>query len=264
MSAKKANNKRPIITGIAAVLVIVVVGVGGFVGLKAYQKYQEDKIYAPGDTVGFPDFDFRITKAEFKPVNLPIDEETVAKYGPLDEHENCDTFSKENTYWRAWDGDVNAPWVKLGPSSYNICIRRNDSRDEINKYASSNKQFVVDYSFTAKSSVDTSKLTVWIEADSGRQLAKQVDAFNANQFFEGGAQELTDPLGGAPAPWYPDELPQKYIPFFKSELGGGINKGLIRSGYAYTDIRNSENSVDIKVTYKKDGKDQVRIVRVNK
>lgn len=260
----KTKNINPVAASVIAVLVVAALGVGGFFGVKAYEKHQEDKIYAAGDTVSFPDFDFKVTKAEFKPVNLPVDQKTVAKYGALNKQEDCDTFSKENTYWKAWDGDINAPWVKYGPSPYNICIRRNDSRDEINKYTSNNKQFVVDYSVTAKSGVDTSKLTVWIEADSGRQLAKQVDAFNANQFFEGGAQELVEPLGGAPAPWYPDELPQEYIPFFKSDLGGDINKGLTRAGYAYTDIRNSENSVDIKVTYKKDGTDQVRIVRINK
>lgn len=260
----KTKKINPIVASVIAILVVAILGVGGFFGVKAYEKYQEDKIYAAGDTVGFPDFDFKVTKAEFKPVNLPVDEKTVAKYGSLNKQENCDTFSKENTYWKAWDGDINAPWVKYGPSPYNICIRRNDSRNEINKYSSSNKQLVVDYSVIAKSTVDTSKLTVWIEADSGRQLAKQVDAFNANQFFEGGAQELVEPIGGAPAPWYPDELPQKYIPLYKSNLGGDINKGLTRTGYAYTDIRNSENSVDIKVTYKKDGKDQVRIVRINK
>lgn len=260
----KTKKINPILVSLIAVVVIAALGAGVFFGLGAYQKHQEDKVYSTGDVVSFPDFDFKVTKAEFNPVNLPVDQKTVAKYGALEKQENCDTFSKENTYWKAWSGDINAPWVKYGPSEYNICIRRNDSRDEINKYSSNHKQLVVDYSVTAKSSVDTSKLTVWIEADSGRQLAKQVDAFNASQFFEGGAQELVEPLGGAPAPWYPDELPQKYIPFFKSKLGGDINKGLTRTGYAYTDILNSENSVDIKVTYKKDGKNQVRLVRINR
>lgn len=264
MKSKKENNKRLVVLSIVAVIVVAILSVGGYFGLKFYEKYQEEKIYATGDTVSFPDFDFEVTKAEFKAVNLPINKVTVKKYGDLGKHENCDTFSKEETYWRAWDGDVNAPWVKYGPSPYNICIRRNNSRDEINKYSSQNKQFVVNYSVAAKSNVDTSKLKVWIEADSGRQLAKKVDVFNGNQFFEGGAQELIQPLGDIPGEWYPDELPQKYVPFFKSDLGGDINKGLTRTGYAYTDIRNSENSVDVKVTYKKDGKEHVRLVRVTK
>lgn len=256
----KTKKINPLVASIIILLTIAVLGVAGFFGLNAYKKHQEDKIYSIGDVVSLPDFDFKVTKAEFKPVNLPLEKKTVNKYGGLKKQEDCDKKSKSDTYIMVF-GTLD--WDKYGPSEYNICIRRNNSRDEINTYSSQNKQLVLDYSITAKNSVDTSALTVWIEADSGRQLAKQVDAFNANQFFEGGAQELVEPLGNAPAPWYPDELPQEYIPFFKSNLGGDINKGLTRTGYAYTDIRNSEKSVDIKVTYKKDGKNQVRIIRVD-
>ena len=255
---KKANRK--ILKISVAIIALVVLIVGGFFGYKLYEKHLEDKIYSANDTISFPDFDFKVTKAEFKPVNLPIDQKTIEKYGALDKQEDCDTFSKENRY--NMTGGLG--WAKYGPSDYNICNRRNDSRDAINKYSSENKQFVVDYQITAKNDVDTPQVSIWLEADSGRNLAAQVDAFNANQFFEGGAQELVEPIGDAPGLWYPDELPQKYIPLFKSELGGDINRGLTRKGYAYTDIRNTENSVDVKVTYKKDGKEQSRIVRVNK
>ena len=75
---------------------------------------------------------------------------------------------------------------------------------------------------------------------------------------------MVEPIADAPGAWYPDELPQKYIPLAKSDLGGNINKQLTRKGDLHADIRNSEQDVDIKVTYKKDGKEQTRIVRVSK
>ncbi|PID30739.1 hypothetical protein CSA80_04225 [Candidatus Saccharibacteria bacterium] len=258
---KKKTPKTSLTKIIIAAIIPLGITSGSFFGYQAYQKHLENKIYSISEVVSFPDFDFKVTKAEFKPVNLPIDQKTVAKYGALDKQENCDNFSKEKRYNLLGGG---LGWSKYGPSDYNICIRRNNSRNEINRYSSENKQLVVDYSITAKNNVNTSKLTVWLEADSGRNLASQVDAFNANQFFEGGTQELIEPIGDAPGAWYPDELPQKYIPLFKSDLGGDINKGITRKGYAYTDIRNAENSVDIKIIYKKDGKGQSRIIRLNK
>lgn len=255
-----ANKKKSsIIKWIIISVAIVALGVGGFFGYKAYENYLATKIYAPNENVGFPDFDFKVTKAEFKAVDLPIDEKTVKKYGAIDKKENCDTQSKENTYWKAWDGDINAPWVKYGPSAYNICIRRNDSRDAITKYSSENKQLVVDYTITAKNNVNAKDVSIALEPDSGRKLDKQVDAFNANQFFELGAQELISAdLLGAPGPVYTDEFSQKYIPYHKSDLGGNINKGIERKGNLYTDIRTSESIVDLKITYH----GQTRIVRI--
>lgn len=257
MSGKKRTSIiKWIILGVA----IVALSVGGFFGVKAYENYLANKIYTPSENVSFPDFDIKVTKTEFKVVDLPIDKETIKKYGAIDKKENCDTLSKENTYWKAWDGDINAPWVKYGPSAFNICIRRNDSRDAITKYSSENKQLVVDYTITAKNNVNAKDVSITLEPDSGRALDKQVDAFNANQFFELGAQELisADFALGAPGPVYIDEFSQKYTPFHKSDLGGNINKGIERKGIVYTDIRNSESSVDLKITYR----GQTRIVRI--
>lgn len=253
---KKSSIIKWIIIGVA----IIALGIGGFFGYKAYGNYLANKVYAPNDNVGFPDFDIKVTKAEFKNVDLPIDKDTVKKYGAIDKKENCDTMSKENTYWKAWDGDINAPWVKYGPSDFNICIRRNDSRDAITKYTSENKQLVVDYLITAKNNVNAKDVSIALEPDSGRKLDTKVDAFNANQFFELGAQyTLPDGLAiGAPGPVYTSEHPQNYTPFHKSELGGNINTGIERRGNLYTDIRNSESSIDLKITYH----GQTRIVRI--
>lgn len=256
-----SKRKKSIIKWIVIGVAIVALGVGGFFGYRAYQSYLENKIYSANENVSFPDFDIKVTKAEFKAVDLPIDKETVKKYGAIDKKENCDTQSKESTYWKAWGGDINAPWVKYGPSAYNICIRRNDSRDAITKYSSENKQLVVDWVITAKNNVTTKDVSISLEPDSGRKLNDQVDAFNANQFFELGAQELLpETLNMAPGPVYTSELEQKYTPYHKSDICGNINKGIERKGNLYTDIRNSENSVDLKISYH----GQTRIVRFTK
>ncbi len=254
---KKRSGKKPIIISIIAVVVIAGLGVGGFFGYKAYEKAQEDKIYSAGDVVSFPDFDFKVTKAEFKAVDLPIDEKTIAKYGALDKPEECEKMSKAPTM--AFFGSPEP--MPYGPSDFNICIRRNDSRKGINEYSANNKQFVTDYEIVAKNNVSTSSLKITLIVDSGRKLDEQVNTFNGTQFFKDTAQERTE-FGGVTI--YTPELGYKYIPYHQSDIGGDINKGLTRKGYTYTDVRNSENNVDIKVTYKKDGKDQVRIVRVSK
>ena len=257
MKAKKKNYKKPIIFSTVAILVIAVLGIGGFFGVKVYNKHQEDKIYSVGDTVKFPDFNFKVTKAEFKPVDLPIDQKTVEKYGAITTPENCDALSKTPTM----EFVGNPTPVPYGPSAYNICIRRNDSRAEMNKYTANNKQLTVNYVITARNNVSTSRLRITLNADSGRKLNEQVDAFNGTQFFNDTAQEINNFLG---VPTYSPEVSTKYIPYHQSDIGGDINKGLTRSGYTYTDIRNSEHNVDIKVTYYKDGKLNTRIVRVNK
>lgn len=256
-SKKKTKNKKPLIVSAILVIAVLILGVGGFFGLKAYEKHQEDKIYSVSDKVSFPDFDFKVKKAEFKAVDLPIDQKTVAKYGPLDKPENCESMSKEETM--AFFGSPEP--MPYGPSDFNICIRRNDSRKGINDYSANNKQLTVDYQVTANSNVSTANLKIELIPDSGRKLNEQVNTFNGTQFFKDSAQERTEFAG---VTIYSSEVEQKYIPYHQSEIGGDINKGLTRDGYTYTDIRNSEQSVDIKVTYKKDGKEHIRIVRVAK
>lgn len=257
MKAKKRNNRKPITVIVIAVLVVAILGVGGFFGLKAYDNHQANKIYSVGDTVKLPDFNFKVTKAVFKPVDLPIDQKTVAKYGAISTPENCDTFSKAATM----EFVGNPTPVPYGPSAYNICIRRNDSRNEISKYTAANKQLTVNYEITARQNVSTSRLRITLNADSGRKLNEQVNAFNGNQFFTDAAQELNNFLG---VPTYSPELSTKYIPYSQSDIGGDINKGLTRSGYTYTDIRNSEHTVDVKVTYYVGGKLNTRIVRITR
>lgn len=257
---KVSKGNTQLLKWVVLTFIIIALCIGGFFGYKIYQEYLENKIYSTNENVGFPDFKINISKAEFKEVDLPLDKEAIAKYGPINNKENCDTQSKDSTYWKAWDGDIAAPWVKYGPSAYNICIRRNDSRDAIAKYSSENKQLVVNFTITATSNVEANDISIALEPDSGRKLSEQVNSFNANQFFPYGAQELLpqELLLGAPGPVYTTEKPQKYTPYHLSDLGGNINKGIVRNGNLYTDIRTSESSVDFKVAYH----GQTRIIRI--
>ena len=267
--ANKDSSKKSLLKWIILGVAVVLLGVGGYFGYKYYQDYQANKVYSVGETVGLSDFKVDITKAEFKPVDLPIDKESVAKYGTLEKQEDCESQSKENTWWRAWDNDPDAPWVQLGPSDFNICVRRNNSRDIINEYSKANSQLVVDYKITAKNNVNTSELKIELVPDSGRKLGEQVDSFNANQFFPNGAQRKIDVPGVSGQVYTSDSyfsdgktkaFTEPYKPYYASDLGNDINKGLERTGYAYTDIRNSENSVDVKITYK----GETRLVRISR
>lgn len=267
--AKKDSKKKSLLKWILLGVAVILLGVGGYFGYKYYQDYQANKVYSVGETVGLSDFKVDITKAEFKSVDLPIDKDSVAKYGALDKHEDCEKQSKENTWWRAWDNDPNAPWSQTGPSDFNICVRRNNSRDIINEYAKNNSQLVVDYKITAINNVDTSKLKIELIPDSGRKLGEQVESFNANQFFPNGAQrKITVPRVAGQvytSDSYYDNgkintFTEPYEPYHTSNVGNDINKGLERTGYIYTDIRNTESNVDIKITYN----GETRLVRITR
>ena len=237
------------------IVIIGLVGAGGYIGWSTYQSYQTHRIYLTGESVAMSDLTIQITKAEFKPVNVPLDKESIAKYGSLNTQENCETQSRIKT----WSGRDDK-WYQDGPSDYNICVRRNSSRDAINTYTKHNNQFVVDYTITARNTVDTSQLHIALIPDSGRKLDEQVDALNANQFFPGGAQHKNSTMMtiGAPGPTYTPEYSLPYKPYHVSNIGGEMHQGIKRSGYAYTDVRTSEHTVDMKITYK----NEARIIRV--
>lgn len=175
---KQSKNKH-IITIIGVIVALALLTVGGVFGLKDYHKQQADKIYSVGQTMRYPGFSVEITKAEAKPVNLPIKKELVQQYGGLAKDENCATFSKASTM--TYLGTPQA--VPYGPSDYNLCVRRNDSRKAIKQYSEENRQLVVDYKITANDAMSTSQVKVQLIPDSGRRLNEQVDSLNCNEFI---------------------------------------------------------------------------------
>lgn len=261
----KNNSRHSLVKWVAiSTILVVVLATGGYFGFQYYQYYQADKIYSVDDIVSLPNFKIDITKSEFKSVDLSLDKDSITKYGGLDKQENCTTQSRERTWWKAWDNDPDALWVQLGPSDYDICNRRNLSRNTINEYLKNNDRLHIDYKIIATNNIDTTKLKIELVLDSGRKLDEQISAFKGNQFFPLGAQYKSKELEkvlDVPGPIYTSEREYiPYKPYFVSSLGGDINKGLERAGSISADIRKSEENIDLKVTYE----NQVRVIRIHR
>lgn len=250
--ANKDNTKKSLLKWILLGVAVVLLGIGGYFGYKYYQDYQANKVYSVGESVGLPDFEIEITKAEFKPVNLDLNKDYVKKYGDINTKENCDTFSKVKTYDIQLKADI-------GPSEYNVCNRRNPIRDSATKYIGNNSQLVIDYTIRSKGNVNSKDIQLSLTPDSGRDVTKESDLYLGG--FQNGATEefnSVDVLGGITV--YQLFGTQRHTSYGTSELNGDINKGLERTGYIYTDVRKSESSVDIKITHK----GETRLVRISR
>lgn len=263
----KENKKTAVIKWVILGLITILIAIGGYFGYRHYEDYQANRVYSIDETVGFSDFDFHVTKAEFKDVDLPLDEAAIAGHGGLDNQEECSSLSTEKSWeYTGFGTEVGMDgWRQNGPSDYEVCSNRNESRNAIAEYAGSNKQLVIDYKVTAKNSVSAENLALTLMPDSGRDPNTKVSELNGNQFLKGGLlSKETETVNGVTHGTYSSLSKSKlnYNPYGKSDIGGDINKGLERTGYVYTDIRNSEKIVDLKVTYKKDGQTHTRIVRI--
>jgi hypothetical protein len=254
--SKDNTQNTPLKWAILGILSVLIVA-GGYFGYKYYLENQANKLYSVGETASFPDFNFTVKKATFKPVTLDINQDYVREHGGVTVQEDCSTKSQEKT--RDIDSGLN-----IGPSEYNICIRRNDIRKDIEKYVQDNSQLVIDYSIHSKGNVNSKDININLTPDSGRDVTKEselylgafqkdaIEKFFYSKFFDGTVYQLY----GTPTYFH--------TPYGKNSLEGDINKDIIRNGYIYTDIRNSENSVDFKVTYKKENKTHTRIVRIHR
>ncbi|MGH9923753.1 MAG: hypothetical protein ACRD5B_00080 [Nitrososphaeraceae archaeon] len=251
--ANKDKSKKSLLKWIVLGVAVVLLGVGGYFGYQQYQTYLENKVYSTGETIALADFDFTITKAEFKPVNLDLNDDYVKKYGDINTKENCERFSKVKTY------DVQLK-MNVGASEYNVCIRRNDIRDSATKYVGDNSQLVVDYTIRSKGNVNSKDIQLSLTPDSGRDVTKDSGLYLGG--FQKDAQEEFTTSSLFPAPVYQlfGSPTFTHTAYNKSELTGDINKGLERTGYIYTDVRNSENSADVKITYK----GETRLVRISR
>lgn len=262
---KKDNNIVSLLKLFIIGFAVIVLGVSGYLGYKSYQNYLANKIYSVDEIVRLSDFKFEITKSEFNDIKLSLDEESVDRFGSTDIKEDCNNWSKEKTWMKAWHNDPEAPWIQFGPSEYNVCILRNDSRDEINKYVEDNQNLIIEYKITAINNVKVSDLKIEILPNTGRDLSKEADPFKHNQFFRG-AQTINEAYRdeifkylGAPGPVMGDVLEGSlYDSYIQSKLSGDINKGLERTGYVNADIRKSEISVDIKIIYN----NETRLMRI--
>lgn len=235
--------------------VVLAVSVAG--GLYAYVMYNQslvDKIYSVGDVVRYPNFTLEITKAEIKPVDLPVSKKMTDKYGGINSKEDCEKVSKIRPNSMAAGRVI----IEGAASDFNLCHRRNNSRDDINKYSSENRQLVIDYKLTASDTVETSGIKIELIPDSGRKLGERVNAFNGGYLFE-----ETDNFFDHENIRYEFSSDFKYAPYHQSELGGNIGKGLERKAYLYTDVRTSEQTADFILTYTHNGTTEKRTIRIN-
>ncbi len=247
---KRSNKKKPTIIAITLIVGSALLASGGIFGLRAYQKHQADRVYSVGETMHYPGFSVEVTKAETKPVNLPLRADLVKKYGGLDNPENCDVLSKTNKITML--GEVKGPY---GPSDYNLCIRRNNSRQDIKKYSDANHQLVVDYKIMAVDTVSTKDIKIRLIPDSGRNPTEQVNDLYGSEFM----QDRYSEFGGV---FYETTDFFSYVPYFRSDIGQNISKGIIRPAYLYADVRNNENTADFILTYTHNGKENIRIMRI--
>lgn len=253
------QQKSPLLKIVAFVLASLMLVLGAYYGIQHYHNYQANRIYHVNETVEFPDFNFTVKQAEFKPVDLPLDKESVTKYGGTEKPEDCDVMSREKT----WIAFPVGSWSQYGPSDYDICKMRNDSRLPLREYLKSNSQLKVLYSITANRNISTKDLKIDMQVDSGRDLKSKVNTLNGNQFFDGCARIRFSGVGHIPGDTYGDgctEEPVTYTPYKQSLLGGDLNKGLSRDGFINTDVRKSENNIDIKISYR----NETRIVRITR
>lgn len=211
------------------------------------------KIYSIEDVIKFPKFSIKISNVQVKQVDLPIIKSVVDKYGPVETFENCDMFSEANRDIWSYTAQVKNPY---GPSERAMCVRRNNSRNEILKYSKNNKQLVIDYKISANETVDTALLNVALYPDSGRDPNLRVNEFNGNEFMIETYEYIKDKL-------FFNYQTFNYTPYFISDIGLDINKGIKRDAFVFTDVNTTESTLDIIFRYNEDIRTHKRIVRVN-
>jgi hypothetical protein len=253
MSNKKSNKRHYKKLLLFIIIGVAVVGAGTY-GVIKYREYQSNRIFSSGQSMPYPGFKVTVTGITLKPVDVPLNKDVVAKYGGLQTSENCNSLSDQSLPYSSIDqllvneGRFVAPY----PSPRVLCVRRNDSRKDINTYSAANRQLNVNYLIAAKSAVNTKNIKIQLLPDSGRDLTKG-GLFNGNEMTY---DNLFYDENGV----YNDF--QSYTPYFQSDIRGNIDGGLTRNGYIYTDVRNTEKSVDFNLTYTNNGKITTKTTRI--
>ena len=243
----KSKGKKTIKWLLLPVIIALLVA-GGFFVYRQYQQYLNDKIYTANEAIGLSDFTLTVSSPTYTTPPLNEPQEKIAAFGDINTPEDCSKYP-----WLSWQTngvdimsltyDDNA-YEKAHPSA-RYCEWRNDSRKKIQSYLADNKQVSIDYKITAKSTVDSKDIQVAVMLDSGRDATKPASQFDY------------DPL--LSTRYYP-AFDYTYKPYSETQLGGNINKDITRSQNVTFDVRNSEKTIDLKVSYK----GQTRLVRINR
>lgn len=230
-------------------IIIALLVAGGFFAYRQYQQYLNDKIYTANEAIGLSDFTFTVSSPTYTTPPLNEPQEKIAAFGDINTTENCSKYNFYNEKPMLDLNDKNTwidenDWEKAHPSG-KYCEWRNDSRKKIQAYLADNKRVSIDYKITAEDAVDSKDVQVAVMLDSGRDATKPENQFNY------------DPL--LSTRYFP-AFDYTYKPYSETQLGGNINKGITRSQNVSFDVRNSEKTIDLKVTYK----GQTRLVRINR
>lgn len=247
----KSKGKRAV-KWIMIPVVLLLLIIAGYYGYNLYIQYLNEKVYTYSDTLDFGDFSLEVKKPEFSKITFTVPKEKQSRYGGINTNENCSKYPWDNGYYdldwndeEYWDEDG---YEKDHPTR-DYCNWRNNSRKEIKNYIASNEKLNLSLTYTAKNKVNPLNIKVTLLPDSGRSIYAKKTIFDH------------DPLlskNFVPA------FNFRYHPYTKSDLGGDINKGIKRTMKISADIRNSEEIVDLKVVYEKDGNKTIRLIRITR
>lgn len=247
----KSKGKKSIKWLLLPVLLVLLVS-GGFFGYDKYKQHQNDKIYSVNDTITFSDFTLSVDAPSFKAIELNVPQEKASRYGGLGVSEDCSKYPEDNNQPQDYFNESTRKWVFYDEEDWErdhpirrYCEWRNDSRSSITKYTSNNQRLTLSYKLTANSNVDSSKISISLLPDSGRELKADETLFDYDSLL---STRYTPPFNYA------------YRPNKQSDLGGDINKGITRQGTIETDIRNDEKSIDLKVRYN----GEIRLIRISR
>ncbi|AGL62000.1 membrane protein of unknown function [Candidatus Saccharimonas aalborgensis] len=247
----RSKGKKSIKWLVLPVLLLLLVS-GGFFTYNKYQQHLNDKIYSTSDVINFSDFTLSIKEPSFKTVEINVPQDKVSRYGDLGVSEDCSKYPEDNNQPEDYFNEATGKWVFHDEEKWEkdhptrrYCEWRNDSRTSINKYIANNQRLTLNYELTANSNVDSSKISISLLPDSGRELKTDETHFDYDSLL---SDRYVPPFNYA------------YKPYSQSDLGGDINKGITRQGEIKADVRNDEKNIDLKVTYN----GETRLVRVSR
>lgn len=132
---------------------------------------------------------------------------------------------------------------KVSEHEKHDCDWYNWPRRNAQNYINEHTRATINYEVMASESVNGKELNIDVLPDSGRKIE-----------YNKGSESNDDSFSWA---WVLN-LDYKSNP--KSDFGGDLNKGLSRKGTIGIDLKNKEQTIDLKVTYK----DETRLVRISR
>lgn len=132
---------------------------------------------------------------------------------------------------------------KVSEKDMHDCDWYNWPRRNAQDYLNEHTRATVNYEVVAKEAVNGEGLNIEVIPDSGRKIISEKLADSRDDTFSWA--------------WV---LKLDYVANPNSDFGGDLNKGLTRKGTVGIDLKNTEQTVDLKVTYK----GETRLVRISR